>query len=119
MIRKVLTAAACVIGVFAIQAQGPALAEGKVKPPVTGSATQITQTSAVLSGTFYPGTNFASMAWGLTSGSYSANCGPVTPSGTQSCKAQSLQCGMVYYYIATTNNAGKGAQKSFKTLPCG
>ena len=116
MTKKMLTAAACAIGLLSIQTQTPALAQAK--PPVTGDATNITQTSAVLSGTFYGGSGFASMGWGLAPKKYIANCGQLKPSGTQSCTAKALSCGTTYHYIATTAQNGTGADKSFKTAAC-
>jgi hypothetical protein len=114
MTRKVLTAAVCVIGLVAFQ-QAPAMAQGK--PPMTGDAKDITKTSALLSGTFYGGSDFASMGWGLAPKKGMANCGPLKTTGAQSCVAKSLSCGTTYYFTAT-NGKQTGDWKPFTTLPC-
>ena len=116
MTKTMLTTVACVIGFFAIQAQGPALAAETAKTPVTGTVTKITQTSAVVSGTFFGG-DFASIGWGYAPNQGMANCGPLKTTGTQSCVAQPLTCNTTYYFAAT-NGQKTGAWKPFKTLPC-
>jgi hypothetical protein len=114
MTRKMLTAAVCVIGLVAFQ-QAPAMAQGK--PPMTGDAKDITKTSALLSGTFYGGSDFASMGWGLAPKKGMANCGPLKTTGAQSCVAKSLSCGTTYYFAAT-NGKQTGDWKPFTTLAC-
>jgi len=91
--------------------------------PVTVSATNITQTSALLTGTFTSDAQLASMGWNApripNSG---ANCGPLSINPlTQSCTASGLTCNTKYRYIATEitqKGPMKGKDLFFTTAKC-
>ena len=92
-------------------------AVAQTKAPVTGKATNITQTTAQLSGTFSGGM-FASMGWGPKPKQGMANCGPLPPMGPQSCTATPLTCGTTYYFAATDGQQ-TGKWLPFMTKRCG
>ncbi|PJZ70845.1 hypothetical protein CH373_06130 [Leptospira perolatii] len=96
-----------------------------VNAPTTGPASQITQTSAVLSAKFVPGGSFATIGWGKEGGGkpVDANCGPLPiSSNTQTCTATGLTCNTKYGYLASeilsSGKTATGKREYFTTAPC-
>ena len=92
--------------------------------PMTGPATNITQTSAQLNATFIKGPSFSTISWGLASQQrYIANCGSLaTNPARQSCTASGLTCNTKYAYhalqVTYSEDVIVGKRLYFTTAAC-
>lgn len=89
---------------------------------VTGSATDISTTSATLNATLTDDGNetpTVSFEYGTESGTYTDTCTPVTNDGNDySCDLSGLSAGMTYYFTVSATNSegtGSGDEESFET----